>query len=91
MFYQDLDTGERVCVSGWGLYHKDTREPVRSGEFVQSTLSIKDPSISITSGRPPQAPRDRGVVWCPRWHKEFKPQRYGLKWVKLGSEGEPLF
>lgn len=89
--YKDIEAGKPIRVSGWGLYHVDSRAPVLSGDCVYNNTSAQHHSIIVTNGKPPQASRDRGLVWCPRWYKEFKPRPYGLKWVKLDSEGEPLF
>ena len=89
--YKNIEIGERIRVSGWALVHRSTHEPVRSGERVYTVKEYHGASILVTNGTPPQAKRESGVVWCPMWGKEFNVRKYGLKWVKLNGEGEPIF
>lgn len=88
--YKNIEAGERICVSGWVLVHRETGEPVRSGERVHTVKAYSGGAITIANGTPPQAPRDSGVVWCNLQGKEFGLRKYGLRWVKLDSEGNPL-
>ena len=87
--YKPIQIGEPIRVSGWALVHADTKVTVISGEKVYTKHN--GPAIHAGNGTPPQAKRDGGTVWCPMWDKEFVARRFGLRWVKLDSEGEPLY
>ena len=88
--YKNIESGERIRVSGWALVHRLTGEPVRSGQRVHTVKGYYGGAITITNGTPPQASREAGVVWCNLQGKEFNVRKYGLRWVKLDSEGNPL-
>jgi hypothetical protein len=89
--YKDIEAGKPIRVSGWGLYHAFNGQPVLSGDCVYTLEKDKPAAAIVTSGTPPLSGKDEGYIWCRVLRDELTPRSYGLKWVKLDSEGEPLF
>ena len=84
-----VEVGKPIRISGWALVHVDTREGVISGEAVYPLF--KNTGIHPTGGVVPESNRDAGTVWCPMRGEEYGVRQFGLRWVKLDSEGEYLF
>lgn len=89
--YKDIDKGKRIHVSGWALISTHTGEPVLSGQRVYTLDTGKNGVATVTNGTPPFSADDEGCIWCGALRDELKPRRFGLRWVKLDSEGEPLY
>ena len=89
--YKDIEVGKPIRVSGWALYCVGTSSPVLSGDRVYTLEKDKPAAAHVTSGTPPLSGEDEGYIWCRVLRDELAPRPYGLKWVKLDSDGEPLF
>jgi hypothetical protein len=88
--YKNIESGERIHVSGWALVHRLTSEPVLSGQSVYSADALKNGHAVVTSGAPPAEDMPDGAIWCALLKDVMNPHRFGLRWVKLDSEGNPL-
>ena len=88
--YKPIEAGEPIRVGGWLLVKRLTNEPVLSGQSVYSVDALKNGHAVVTSGAPPAEDMPAGALWCALLKDAMTPQRFGLRWVKLDSEGNPL-
>ncbi len=88
--YKPIEAGEPIRVGGWLLVHRLTSEPVLSGQSVYAADALKNGHAVVTSGAPPAEDMPDGALWCALLKDVMNPQRFGLRWVKLDSEGNPL-
>lgn len=88
--YKVIEPNKPIRMSGWALVKRSTLEQVFAGQNVYSADALKNGHAVVVGGAPPTEDAPDGVLWCALLRDVMPAPRFGLQWVKLDSEGNPV-